>query len=479
MRFPWSHSVIACSLIASLCSVDESHAAFQTTPSATALLLAQDMRHSRSGIEWRDAQSPFTPGIGAIIGGPGNAPETGSPMYVCRAQVQGSVTPGKWVKGNCNVAYNGSEVVMAQYQVAYGNALWQPYSASFYGLIRTGTDSDGTPLFSCRVHYDPGFPQGDQGNQPGKLLNGTCRIPYGGGELVINPPFQALYPEGAYPPYPPPYPYPPYSPYPPPLPPQPAYPTPNPSTVTWRAARGGGQPGPGAIEGGPGYGPEPDAPLYICRAGDNYYGGGGLYPGKWVQGKCSIALDGRELKENVFDVAYGSATWGSFGGMITPDMVVGGVDKDQTPLYICRVPHFKPAFSEKGNQPGYLNGGVCFVPYGSGTTNNPPFEVLFNAPSGSGGTATSSAPAPLGLLVSFDSGTSAAAGTIVVTNGATGKIVSRQLAPNMTAAACLEVLQQAAFEAGLQIQSDPKGLKLAGSNNTVQVTGANVTMTPY
>jgi hypothetical protein len=165
--------------------------------------------------------------------------------------------------------------------------------------------------------------------------------------------------------------------------------------------------------------------------------------------------------------------------MITPDMVVGGVDKDQTPLYICRVPHFKPAFSEKGNQPGYLKGGVCFVPYGSGTTNNPPFEVLFNAPSGSGGTATSSAPAPLGLLVSFDSGTSAAAGTIVVTNGATGKIVSRQLAPNMTAAACLEVLQQAAFEAGLQIQSDPKGLKLAGSNNTVHVTGANVTMTPY
>ena len=134
--------------------------------------------------------------------------------------------------------------------------------------------------------------------------------------------------------------------------------------------------------------------------------------------------------------------------MITPDMVVRGVDRDQTPLYICRVPHFKPSFSEKGNQPGYLKGAVCFVPYGSGTTNNPPFEVLFNAASGSGGTAASSAlAAPLGLLVSFDSGTSAAAGTIVVTNGASRKIVSRQLAPNMTAAACLEVLQQAAFVA--------------------------------
>jgi hypothetical protein len=185
-------------------------------------------------------------------------------MYVCRAQVQGSVTPGKWVKGNCNVAYNGAEIAMTQYQVAYGNAVWQPSST-----IRTGTDSDGTPLVSCRVRYDAGFPQGDQGNQPGKLLNGVCRIPYGGAELVINPPFEALYAEGGYPP-PYPYPYPPY-PYPPPYPPpQPAYPTPNPSTVRWRSSGNKETPGPGAIQGGPGYGPEPDAPLYICREGANF-----------------------------------------------------------------------------------------------------------------------------------------------------------------------------------------------------------------
>ena len=84
-----------------------------------------------------------------------------------------------------------------------------------------------------------------------------------------------------------------------------------------------------------------------------------------------------------------------------------------------------------------------------------------------------------GLLVSFDSGTTSAPGTLIVTNGATGKIVSRQLAPNMTAGACLQVLQQAAFESGLQIQSAPNGLKLAGPNNSVTVTNANLSITPY
>jgi len=31
--------------------------------------------------------------------------------------------------------------------------------------------------------------------------------------------------------------------------------------------------------------------------------------------------------------------------MITPDMVLGGYDTDQTPLYICRVNHFKMGFN--------------------------------------------------------------------------------------------------------------------------------------
>lgn len=121
------------------------------------------------------------------------------------------------------------------------------------------------------------------------------------------------------------------------------------------------------------------------------------------------------------------------------------------------------------------------IAYSYGTSNDPPFEVLHNAPAI--GVPETSAPSNVvgvaGVLVSFDSGTGSAPGTIVVTNGATGKTVSRQLQPNMTADMCLQVLQQAAFDVGLQIQSDPKGLKLGGANSTVNVTGANVTLIPY
>jgi hypothetical protein len=81
--------------------------------------------------------------------------------------------------------------------------------------------------------------------------------------------------------------------------------------------------------------------------------------------------------------------------------------------------------------------------------------------------------------VSFDSGTGTTAGTISVTNETTGVTVTRQLAASSTVAACVQVLQETALAAGLQIQNDPKGLKLAEPNNTVQVIGANVTTAPY
>ena len=168
-------------------------------------------------ITWDHVQAPFTPdqSSGAIAGGPGSDPNPGTPMFICRAQIQGSVVPGKWVQGNCNVPYGGSEQIMRSYEVAYGSARWGPgpYQGSFYGLAQTGTNADGSPLYSCRVHYSPSGT--DYGYQPGKLVSdGTCHIPMGGGEVVQGPPFDVLYAAGGgrppipYPPYPYPYPNP-------------------------------------------------------------------------------------------------------------------------------------------------------------------------------------------------------------------------------------------------------------------------------
>jgi hypothetical protein len=94
-------------------------------------------------ITWQQVRSPFTPDANsAIVGGPGADPNPGTPMYLCRAQVEGSLVPGKWVQGNCNVPFGGSERIMRSYEVAYGTARWGAYRGNSYGLAQVGRDSD-------------------------------------------------------------------------------------------------------------------------------------------------------------------------------------------------------------------------------------------------------------------------------------------------------------------------------------------------
>ena len=136
------------------------------------------------------------------------------------------------------------------------------------------------------------------------------------------------------------------------------------------------------------------------------------------------------------------------------------------------------------------------------TVYDPPFEALYNLfpPSGANNppdqgpepppqfepppqsAPPANAPAQAhGILVSIASGTAATAGTVTVTNGATGKTVTKTLPPNSTAQQCMEILQQAAFQAALQIQMQPdgSGLRVFGFNNAVNVTQASVGITQF
>ena len=484
-------------------------------------------------ISWQPVTSPFTPDAnqGAIAGGPGNDPNPGTPMFICRARIQGSLTPGKWVQGNCNVPFGGSEQIMRSYDVAYGSARWGGYRGNFYGLVQTGRDVDGTPLYSCRVNYVDANGNA-YGYQPGKLVaNGTCNIPFGGSEVIQQPPFEVLYATGGgRPPWNPGYPvYPPY-PTPPPLPPYPAcrlgdpgvvldmntqwwvgpncssidsqgritqlkYPqppgyapapqgpppyNPGPSSVTWQPAQKPFVPGADAIMGGPGKGPQPGSPLFVCRVQFN----NNLYPGKWMQGECHFADGRHELSQDTYEVATGPAEWRAFDGNLGA-MVPGGYAADGTQLYICR----KDLGKDKGLQPGWLGNGKCHIPYSYDDINSPPFQALYNvfAPNQqpgvqdqpSGG-APNQGPQAHGILITFGSGTGATAGTVTVTNGATGITASRPLPPNSSAQQCLEMVGQAAFQAGLQIQqADGTRLKVFGTNNAVHVSQAETTVTQF
>ena len=68
-----------------------------------------------------------------------------------------------------------------------------------------------------------------------------------------------------------------------------------------------------------------------------------------------------------------------------------------------------------------------------------------------------------------------------MTNGATGKTVIKAIPANSSPERCVLVLQQAAFEAGLQIQGqqDGRGLRVFGINNAVNVTGAAVAVSQF
>ncbi len=510
-------------------------------------MLAQNGAMLGQSITWRAVTAPYTPdpANGAIAGGPGADPNPGTPMYICRAQVQGSLVPGKWVQGNCNVAFGGSEQIMRTYEVAYGRARWGAYGGSFYGLAQMGRDSNGNPLYSCRIHYIDASGN-DYGFQPGKLVSdGTCHIPFGGAEITSGPPFEVLYATGGgRPPYSPPY-YPPYYPYPPaqqqPFPacklgdrgvgldvntgwwvgpncssidsqgritelkyPQPAQPPaytppppppppydPGPSSVTWQQAQKPFVPGQDAIMGGPGNGPKPGSPLYICRVQYN----NNLFPGKWVQGDCNFSDDaGKEQSSKTYEVAIGKAEWRDFDGNVGA-LVPGGFAANGTHLYICRK-QISSWGSNKGLQPGWLENGTCHIPYTVDSPYGMPFQALYNVFGPSGATSPQDvSPAATtqtstqeqgpaqshGIVISFGRGTGATAGTVSVTNGSSGTTVTKPLPPNSSAQQCMEILQQAAFQAGLQIQiqADGIGLKVFGINNAVNVTQASATVSQF
>lgn len=156
------------------------------------LCLLSSSNAQSSGVQWQAQHAPATPGNGAVVGGPGDSPDPVSPFYICRAAHEGGIYPGKWVKGSCNIALDGQELVASDYEVAMGHAVWAAYQGHTAGLLQTGKDPDGSPLYSCRTNY--------RGFQPGKLTDGKCSFAFDGREIVQRPPFEVLYASGSEPP---------------------------------------------------------------------------------------------------------------------------------------------------------------------------------------------------------------------------------------------------------------------------------------
>lgn len=102
--------------------------------------------------------------------------EHGENRFVCRAQYEGGVHPGKTVAGRCNISYGGKEYPMEHYQLLYAHGHWG--GDGDHPLV-AGHERDGTPLLLCRGPYNGA-------THPGKVVGNNCNIGWGGNEVLLQ-----------------------------------------------------------------------------------------------------------------------------------------------------------------------------------------------------------------------------------------------------------------------------------------------------
>lgn len=141
-------------------------------PVAPAAVVAQP----QNPWHWIDANPAQPIPRFAVVGGI----EHGSPLYICHANYNKGVHPGKIVAGNCNISWGGKEISVPQYQILVSKAsvVWVPFRpGNFPPNAVKGGHENGQPLFICQANFN--------GVHPGKLVGNNCDIGYGGQEIRL------------------------------------------------------------------------------------------------------------------------------------------------------------------------------------------------------------------------------------------------------------------------------------------------------
>ncbi|MEZ4630710.1 MAG: DUF3421 domain-containing protein [Deinococcales bacterium] len=117
----------------------------------------------------------------AVIGGQ----EAGQSLYICRANYDDGVFPGKVVGPSCKIGYAGGEISVVGYQVLVGEGgTWAKPEITLEGALVVGQDKRGNQQILCRANF--------RGIHPGRVVENRCNIAYGGRELVVED-FEVLY----------------------------------------------------------------------------------------------------------------------------------------------------------------------------------------------------------------------------------------------------------------------------------------------
>jgi len=139
----------------------------------------QPPQQPTAALNWVAATGGQVP-AGTVTGGQ----EPGRTLYICRANFEGGVHPGKLVGSNCNIGYGGREVEVRSYETLVQQGVVPlRWVAATGGQVPagavTGGQEPGRTLYICRANFEGGV-------HPGKLVGSNCNIGYGGREVEVR-----------------------------------------------------------------------------------------------------------------------------------------------------------------------------------------------------------------------------------------------------------------------------------------------------
>lgn len=143
---------------------------------SSSAILAQNNSGSEA-LNWVGASNGDIP-PNAVVGGS----ESGRRLYICRAEYNGGVHPGKVVGNNCNFGWGGEEILAPFYEVLTAprnvRIVWIEASN---GRVPAGAIAGGIEAnedrFICRASHNKGV-------HPGKIVGSNCNISWGGQEIL-------------------------------------------------------------------------------------------------------------------------------------------------------------------------------------------------------------------------------------------------------------------------------------------------------
>jgi len=117
--------------------------------------------------------------VNAVVGGYQSHPR--STFYVCRADFNGGIHPGKLYNGNCNISWGGREVVMNNFEILVSDKRVS-WVGSSYGNIPhhalAGGSENNQTLYICQASYQ-------NGTHTGKIIGRNCNFGWGGREISV------------------------------------------------------------------------------------------------------------------------------------------------------------------------------------------------------------------------------------------------------------------------------------------------------